>query len=298
MRNILVFGSVNRDFTYELPHIARFGETIASTAFRTAWGGKGLNQALALAKAGASVRLAARISSADLPALREYCRPFGLDISCVQGIDTPTGHAIIQVDPEGQNSIIVCAGANGTWESSDIEGVLALAEPGSLLILQNEVSRIPEILRAARERGLVTALNPSPFTDRILTWPLECADIFLLNRTEGAALSGETEPDAMLAALIARYPGAKIMLTLGSEGALYTEEGEIFRQPIFPADAVDCTAAGDVFSGYFLSMRSQGHSIAESLRTAAAAAAVCVSRPGAADAIPSPEEVAAFAAQF
>ena len=112
MKRILVLGSINIDHSYELERIVRPGETVASRAYRTAWGGKGLNQAIALAKAGAETALAAQLSAGDRPGLEKFCAPFGLDLSKVRGLDCPSGHAIIQVESSGQNSIIIAAGAN------------------------------------------------------------------------------------------------------------------------------------------------------------------------------------------
>ena len=217
MKRILVLGSINIDHSYELERIVRPGETVASRAYRTAWGGKGLNQAIALAKAGAETALAAQLSAGDRPGLEKFCAPFGLDLSKVRGLDCPSGHAIIQVESSGQNSIIIAAGANGRMEDETISAVDDYG-PGDILLLQNEVDRMPEIICRGKEQGMTVALNPSPCTSEMLDWPLELVDIFILNETEGEYISGSAQVEEMLGALAAKFPAAGIVTDPGSTG--------------------------------------------------------------------------------
>ena len=138
------------------------------------------------------------------------------------------------------------------------------------------------------------AFNPSPITPELLDYPLDCVDILILNEIEGAALSGENDPARIPAAMRARYPRARVMLTLGGDGCVYEDDTQTVRQGIFPVTAVDTTAAGDTFCGYFLAWLAQGEPVAQALRAASAAAALAVSRPGAAPSIPQREEVLDF----
>lgn len=294
MNRILVFGSVNIDHTYEVPHIVRPGETISSTVYRTAWGGKGLNQAIALARAGAATFLAAQVSETDISALADFCQPLHLDISRVYPVPSPTGHAMIQVDAAGQNCIVVAAGANSKITSETVRNALEGFGPGDMLLLQNEINLVPEILRSAKARGIQVVLNPSPCTGEIAHWPLECVDIFLLNETEGLALSGEAEPEKMLSALLNRYPAAKIVLTLGEKGSIFASGARRVSVAACRVKAVDTTAAGDTFTGYFLSGLLSGGAVEESMNLASRASAIAVSRPGAAQSIPELSEVEAF----
>lgn len=285
MKRILVLGSINIDHSYELERIVRPGETVASRAYRTAWGGKGLNQAIALAKAGAETALAAQLSAGDRPGLEKFCAPFGLDLSKVRGLDCPSGHAIIQVESSGQNSIIIAAGANGRMEDETISAVDDYG-PGDILLLQNEVDRMPEIIRRGHERGMTVALNPSPCSREMLDWPLELVDIFILNETEGQFISGAQEPEEMLERLSEKFPRAAVVLTLGSQGSMYRRGMERYSVPAEKVEAVDTTAAGDTYTGYFLSGLLGGKDIRSSMELATRAAAITVSRPGAAGSIP------------
>lgn len=294
MNRILVFGSVNIDHTYEVPHIVHPGETISSTTYRTAWGGKGLNQAIALARAGADTFLAAQMAQADRLALAEFCEPLHLDISRVYPISCPTGHAMIQVDPSGQNCIVVAAGANYRITPEMVQNALEGFGPGDMLLLQNEINLVPEILRNAKAKGIQVVLNPSPCTDEIPHWPLECVDIFLLNETEGQVLSGKTEPEDILSTFVTRYPTAQIVLTLGEKGSLFASGSNRVSADACRVNAVDTTGAGDTFTGYLLSGLLHGAAVEESMRMASCASAIAVSRPGAAQSIPELSEVQAF----
>lgn len=226
MKRALVIGSINIDRVYELEHIVRPGETVSSRKYRTAWGGKGLNQAIALSRGGAETALAGCVGAAELEALAAVCAEAGVDAARIRARSVTTGHAIIQVDANGQNCIIVEPGANGTVGTDDIAAFLDGYGTGDVLLTQNEISHMPDVLRAAHEKGLIVALNPSPFSAEILSWPLECVDIFIVNEIEGGALSGESVPEKVLDALRRRFPGAATVLTLGHDGAMYADQTE------------------------------------------------------------------------
>ena len=290
MKKALVIGSINIDKVYELEHIVRPGETVSSQKYRTAWGGKGLNQAIALSRGGADTALAGCVGAPELEALTAVCAEAGVDAARIRARSVTTGHAIIQVDANGQNCIIVEPGANGTVDPDDIAAFLEGYGTGDILLTQNEISHMPEVLRAAHEKGLTVVLNPSPFSAEILSWPLECVDIFLVNEIEGEALSGESAPEKILDTLRRRFPRAAIVLTLGHDGAMYADKTERFSVPARRVTAVDTTAAGDTFTGYFLAMLLRGGTPKDAMEIAATAAAIAVTRPGAVPSIPWLEE--------
>ena len=290
MNRILNFGSLNIDMVYSVPHIVRPGETLSAPSRTLHAGGKGLNQSVAAARAGARVLHAGNVGE-DGAFLRELLRDAGADISCLRTVPGPSGHAVIQVDEDGQNSILVCPGANAAYDRGYVTEVLDLAAPGDVVLTQNETNDVPFLLREARDRGLTVVLNPSPIMRDLLTWPLDLVDCFLVNETEGEALTGETEPDAILGAMGRQYPGAVTVLTLGPAGSARYEKGEILRQTGYPVKAVDTTAAGDTWTGYYLARRLCGDLPKDAMDWASLAAAIAVSRPGAAPSIPVLSEV-------
>ncbi len=292
----LNFGSLNLDFVYDVEHIVRPGETLSSFALNTFPGGKGLNQSVALSRAGGQVFHSGCIGE-DGRVLLEDLEAAGADTSLVRVLpDCRTGHAIIQVDTSGQNSILLFGGANRAISPEQITETLSRFGKGDLLLLQNEVNGLEQMLREAGKRGMRIAFNPSPIDAEISQLPLENVEFLLLNEIEGSALGGGTVPEEILKGLKGRFPGAKIVLTLGKDGACYFDGAQTYFQPIFPVKAVDTTAAGDTFTGYFLEAVGRGLSGAQCLRRAAAASAIAVSRKGASPSIPAAAEVDAFLA--
>ncbi len=290
---VLNYGSLNIDHVYRVPHFVRPGETLTSQDYRRFAGGKGLNQSIALARAGAPVHHAGKIGP-EGTWLRDTLTQEGVDTRFVQETEVPTGHAIIQVVPEGENAIVIYGGANRAITPEDARRVLAHFGPGDWLLLQNEISALAEILALAGERGLHVALNPAPMTPQVVEYPLEHVRLFIVNETEGTALTGEQEPEAILTAMRRRYPHAATVLTLGGQGSLYEDDQGRIHTPAVPVQAVDTTAAGDTFTGYLLAGLLEGLPPARALELAARAAALCVTRPGAAPSIPHRAEVDAF----
>lgn len=293
---ILNFGSLNLDFVYQVAHFVRPGETLSSEELSTFPGGKGLNQSVALSRAGAEVFHAGCVGE-DGGLLLDTLREAGVSCRYVRQLaGARTGHAVIQVDQSGQNCILLFGGANQMVGEEMIEAVLKDFAPGDWLLLQNEISALPTLLRRAGEKGLRVAFNPSPITPALPHFPLENVEFFLLNEVEGAALGGGGTPEETLNGLRARFPRAKIVLTLGGDGAVCWDGAQLWRQGIFPVEAVDTTAAGDTFTGYFLTAVGEGLDAGTALRRANAAAAIAVSRKGAAPSIPEKAEVEAFLA--
>ena len=292
---ILNFGSLNRDLVYTGDHAVRPGETISSGSMEPFCGGKGLNQSLALARAGAEVYHAGCIGSDGSDLLR-LLQDSGVDTRYIRRVDGPSGHAIIQVDGRGQNSILLFGGANRRIPPEAVEDALRDFGEGDWLVLQNEINGIPRIMERAHDRGMRIILNPSPFDGDIAAYPLEKVSWFVLNEIEGEALTGEGEPTAILRAAAKRFPGAKILLTLGKRGAMAAEGAAVYTHPIFPTPVRDTTAAGDTFLGYFFALLEE-LGPQEALRWASAASALAVSVKGAANSIPRRREVADFLAQ-
>ena len=289
----LVFGSLNIDYVYQVPHFVQRGETLASSSFQRFCGGKGLNQAIALARAGMQTWMAGAVGPEGDFLLEELHRA-GVNTEHVCRSETPTGHAIIQNSPDGDNCILLYGGANRVISPEMAAKVLERFQAGDLLLVQNEISALPEIVSLAKERGMRIALNPSPMEPEALRPLLPLVDLLILNRLEASQLLGRSMEDAeqLLVDLSALCPGAQIALTLGAEGALLVQDGACFLQAAFPVKAVDTTGAGDTFTGYLLAGLMEEPAAA--LRLASAAAALAVTRPGAAPAIPSREETLRF----
>ena len=300
-------GSINVDHVYRVPHLVRPGETLASRALETVLGGKGANQSVALARAGARVRHVGRIGAADDWA-RRALEEAGVDVSAIGVVDGPSGHAIIQVDDAGENAIVLHGGANHALDRAAIDAALAPAAAGELLLLQNETSGIAEAFDAARERGLRIAFNPAPMHASLAALPLERCDTLILNETEAAMLAaadpGTAEPEAkdagtvdaeaLEAALAARYPDVRLVLTLGARGARLARGDVRVAVPAVAVDVVDTTGAGDTFVGYLLAALEAGADERAALARACTAAALSVTRAGATPSIPEAAAVDAF----
>ena len=287
---IVNYGSMNIDNVYSVEHMARPGETILATGRGVFCGGKGLNQSIAIAKAGGEVYHAG-ILGEDGGMLLDALHRAGVDTAYVRRAAGPSSHTVIQVDANGQNSIIVFGGENMRPTEEDIDRVLEGFGPGDAVIMQNELYNSPLMMRKAAARGLCVIFNPSPVNDALADYPLESVSWFLLNEIEGEALTGESEPQAILARMKEKYPSASVVLTLGAEGAYCMHEGQTLYQPAFRVKAVDTTAAGDTFTGYFVSGLAQGMPMERIMKRAARASSIAVGRMGAADSIPLAAEV-------
>lgn len=290
---ILNFGSLNLDYVYQVEHILIPGETLSSSDRTIFCGGKGLNQSIALAKAGITVYHAGMVGEGG-EILLETCRENGVDTRFVRKIDGPCGHTVIQVDKDAQNCILLFGGANRSITREFVDEVLAFFEKGDVILLQNEINELGYIIDKASEKGMMIILNPSPYDNALDRCNLSKVSLFLVNEIEGYQITGEKEPEAILAKVRSIYPKAKIVLTLGSEGSVYQDENQIYRQGMYKVKAIDTTAAGDTFTGYFIAFILENMSVEEGLKLAAKASAIAVSRPGATASIPLREEVQAF----
>ncbi|MCI8770361.1 MAG: ribokinase [Lachnospiraceae bacterium] len=293
---VLNFGSLNIDYFYKVDHFVQKGETQASDMLNVYAGGKGLNQSVALSRAGAEVYHAGMIG-VDGTFLKEMLKDAGVNTEYVEkSQNIRTGHAIIQNDSMGDNCIILYGGANQAITREIADNVMKNFNSGDWLILQNEISEIPYIAEKAAEKGMKIFLNPSPMNDKIFEINLDCIDCFILNEGEGKALAGlqQSDGDALIKQLREQFPHAEIVLTLGENGSVYAGKDGIVWQDAYRADAVDTTAAGDTFTGYFMAGRLHGMPVKEALTMASKASALAVSKKGAALSIPTRKEVLEF----
>ena len=289
----LNFGSLNIDFVYNVPNIVRGGETLKSSNLSVFCGGKGLNQSVALARAGAEVWHAGKIGS-DGDMLIKKLSSSGVNVSCVKMWEEGrSGNALIQVEENGQNSIILFGGANQAITLEDIDEIIPHFEKDDMLLLQNEINLIPQIIERAKEAGLKIAINPAPMEKIVKQYPLNLIDLFIVNEIEGTELTGKDLPNDIISEMEKLYPDAEIVLTLGSKGVIVAAKGKRYSHGIYDVHVVDTTAAGDTFIGYYLSSRASGKGVEECLRIASVASSLAVSRQGAADSIPDITEVLA-----
>jgi len=281
---VLNFGSLNIDFVYRVHHIVRPGETIAAGECNRYSGGKGLNQSIALARAGADVFHGGMIGT-DGQFLKEMLEENGVDCRFLLVSETvPSGNAIIQVGDDGENSIVLFGGANKAIPAEHVKTVWDVMEPGDCVVLQNEISATADVMKQAAQRGLRVFFNPAPMGPEVAGYPLECVDTLILNDTE-------TEEMRKLAPVALER--CNLLLTHGARGASYRPVGgeEIFVPACHVEHVVDTTAAGDTFIGYFVAALCSGTAIREALEEATKASAITVSRPGAAPSIPYRSEL-------
>ena len=282
---ILNFGSLNIDYVYHVDHFVTAGETTGSLSMDKNVGGKGLNQSVAFAKAGASVFHAGCIGN-EGEFLTDYLKKTGVNTDYIKVKDVPTGNAVIQVDKHGQNCILLFSGANAAVTEEQIDAVLSDFSKGDMVILQNEISNVGYIIEAAHKRGLVTVLNPSPISEKLLQYPLSLVNWFIMNEIEGCELTGKSDKEQIIAAMRQKYPAARCVLTLGKHGAVYFDAETACEIPAGKGKPVDTTAAGDTFTGYFFTGIASGKSPEEAMRFATKASDITVTRKGAAESIP------------
>lgn len=289
---ILNFGSLNVDYVYRVDHIVRPGETQNTFSRELFAGGKGLNQSIALSRAGLNVCHAGQVSvgnEGDL--LCDTLRQGGVDPSLIRRIDAPCGHTVIQVDSNGQNSILLFGGANRTVDEQYRLSVFSHFSEGDVLVLQNEVNDTARLIELGHEKGMTVVLNPSPFDTQLEACDWKKVDIIFLNEIEGAQLTGTEKPSEILDWFGNHLPHTTAVLTLGGDGAYCICDGQISYQPIFSVPVVDTTAAGDTFTGFFLRTFLDSGDASAALRMGAKASSITVSRPGAAQSIPDFEQV-------
>lgn len=293
MAKVLCFGSLNIDYVYKVDHFVQKGETISSKALNVFSGGKGLNQSVTLGKAGCEAYHAGLIGE-DGKFLLDVLTESGVDVSMV-GIseEIRSGNALIQNDDGGDNCIILYPGANFAITKDRVDEVLQKFDKGDYIVLQNEINELAYIVEQARERGMIIVLNPSPMNERLTPEILDAADWMVLNEIEAMQLTGcgLDQEEELAAALREKFSGCRFVLTLGEKGSCYIDQDTKIHQEIFPTKAVDTTAAGDTYTGYFIAGLLKGWNMEECLRIAAKASSIAVSREGAAPSVPWMKEV-------
>ena len=292
MARIITLGSLNLDFTYQLPKPLEVGETLSSLSYRCGAGGKGANQSIAAARAGAEVYHAGRIGH-DGALLRRTLADSGVKLDFLEEVETPTGHAVVLINDAGDNSIVLYGGANRTIDETFIDRVTSAANPGDILLLQNEVTCISHAMEAGRKAGMRVAFNFAPFDPKLAPeLPLSLCDVLFLNRIEAGGIAGKSDVEETLETLSRRFPETELVLTLGPEGAVaLTPAGERFHADSPRVEVVETTAAGDTFIGYYLAAVLDGFDTGRALERACRAAALCCSRAGAAESIPTRAEL-------
>lgn len=292
---VLNFGSLNIDYVYSVEHFVKKGETISSSMLNVFSGGKGLNQSIALSKAGVDVYHAGAIGT-DGIFLEELLKETGVNTKFIKKYENiRSGNAIIQNDRQGDNCIILYGGANQAITKEMVDEVIQEFGEGDWLVLQNEICEIPYIVEKAHERNIKIMLNPSPMNEKIFDINLDYIDCFIMNEIEAEAVVKKSgDRYFLLEHLQEQFPHAEIVLTLGEKGSVYVGRDGKAEQKAYKVKAVDTTAAGDTFTGYYLAGRLEGFSIEETLDMASRASAIAVSKKGAAPSIPEKNEVLKF----
>ena len=272
-------GSINADYIYRVPHLPAPGETLAAEGLTRDLGGKGANQSVAAALAGSSVRHIGAVG-ADGAWTVEALEEYGVVSSDIMRVDTPTAHAIINVDASGENAIVLFAGANRQLSLAQLETALSDASPEDSLLLQNETNLQAVAAELARSRGMKVIYSAAPFDEQAVTEVLPWVDILVMNAVEASAI-GQT-------------PRCQMIITRGAQGADWIADGQTIHSPAFAVTPVDTTGAGDCFIGYAAAGLDQGLSLQEALRLGSAAAALQVTKPGTSRAIPTRADVELF----
>ena len=287
---VITYGSLNVDYVYSVDHILKEGETISSSKREVFPGGKGLNQTVALAKAGVDIYLAGNIGD-DGAMLLDVCKEAGIRTDYLNTLPGPGGHTVIQVDKNGQNSILLFGGSNQAHTKEEIDCTLDNFEKGDVIVLQNEINLLDYIIDKAYEKEMMIVLNPSPYDDKLNDCDMGKVSLFLVNEIEAGQMTGEEDIEKLPDALKKTFPDARFVLTLGSRGSVYIDADKEYHQDIVKVEAVDTTAAGDTFTGYFLGASLEGKDEKEALKIASLASSIAVSRQGAASSIPAKAEV-------
>ena len=286
---IFNLGSINADYFYDLPHLPGPGETLAADRMSSGLGGKGANQSVAAALAWVDVCHIGCVGPDGAWAL-ERLRDFGVDVRHVRVSETPTAHAIVMGDGQGENQIVIFPGANMDQDRHAIRNALEDAGSHDWLLLQNETSHQVEAARLAREKNMRVAYSAAPFEVQAVQAVLPYTTLLIMNEVEAEQFEAAT--GTRITNLTVPY----ILITKGKDGAVWHDltSGQTRDVSAFEVDTVDTTGAGDTFAGYAVAGLSQGMPVENALRQAAAAAALSATKKGTADAIPDLATVKAF----
>lgn len=289
---ILNFGSLNLDIVTRVEQFVRPGETVRARSQELRCGGKGLNQSIALARAGAEVWHAGCVGEGG-EMLLNYLVDHGVHTDYIENILERQGSAFIQVTDTGDNSIILYPGSNECLTEAQVKDTLEHFGRGDILVLQNEVNLLPYIVDQAYRRGMIIVLNPSPYNEKIAAVDLNKISWLFVNEIEAEQIAGTREALVTWEKLHAQYPKLRLLVTLGAGGSVCFSGDYVNQQPPYPAEVKDTTGAGDTYTGYFLASLAGGKTLEEAMNIATMAAAISITRPGAAESIPGIEEVLA-----
>ena len=299
-KKIVVVGSSNTDLTVKVDHFPLPGETLIGDNFITAQGGKGANQAVAVARLGGDASFVCCLGDdAFGNQSLELLKKEGMDTRHIRLIKgASSGVALIPVDKKGENTIIVASGANAMLSVDDIKKAEQDIKEAGILLMQLETP-IPALIYAARiahGNGVKVILNPAPFPKNPLPQELlENIDIIIPNETEAAYMAGEQITDEQSALSVIKkiqdLGVGNVIVTVGSKGAYTLEDSKLINVPAFPVKAVDTVAAGDTFCGALCVALSKGFSMSDAIRIGNKAASIAVTRIGAQPSVPTREEV-------
>jgi ribokinase len=302
-RNVFVFGSLNMDLSLEVAELPDKGATVAGKNLLLSPGGKGANQAVALAKAGARTFLYGAVGTDGFgEELLRHAQSAHVETAGVQKLAGASGMAVVLLHSH-DNRIIISGGANEKVTASLADDLLAKTQSGDILVSQFEVSKsaVAQVFAKAKKKGVFTLLNPTP----VSTMPVTLwgdTDLLVLNENECAFYSGILPGDesGVKSAFVAlKKKGTRALLvTLGSKGSVYCDDFQCFFTKAFPVDALDTTGAGDTYIGYFAAVLSRGASIENAMKIASAASGLACTKRGAQPAMPSLQETLNFLSSF
>lgn len=288
--DVLNFGSMNIDVVFRVPEIVRAGETLSSTTQHIYPGGKGLNQSVALARAGVTVVHAGKIGL-DGGILKQTLEASGANTDFIGFSEKLTGQAFIQVTDSGENAIVLNKGANHDIDAFYIDSLFSSVPDCRYLLLQNEINGIDIIMRKASKKGMKILLNLAPFNRQISLYPIELVDTFFANEIEFVQLTNSSSISNGIITFFNAFPASKMVLTLGGKGAMQLENGKSVKEPAYNVRVVDTTGAGDTFIGYYIAGLIKNWNTPHILQFANRAASLSIQKSGAAESIPYLDEV-------
>lgn len=279
-------GSINADRFYRLPHLPGPGETIAATDFQQGLGGKGANMSVAAARAAARVMHIGALGHDGAWAL-ERLLEYGVETAHITIVDTPTGHANINVDVSGENNIVLFPGANHLVSDQMIGAALTEASPGDFLLMQNETLGQVFAATTAKTLGMRVAYAAAPFRADGVTKIMDNVDLLVLNAVEADQLIAAT------GMALDKLPISDIVVTLGGDGCKWVsnQSGSTATYPAFKIEVIDTTGAGDTFTGFLVAGLDRGMIMRDAIELAMKAGALMVARRGTADVIPDLKDI-------
>jgi ribokinase len=300
MKKICVIGSLNMDLVVNVENMPKKGQTLIGSDFKEVPGGKGANQAVAMARLGGDVTMIGKVGTDSFgQTLIDALTNDNVDTTYVHKEDGPTGVAMITVDKNAENAIVVAPGANFKVKENDIDENIDAIKNSDIVVVQLEtpLDTIKYALKIAKDLGKYTILNPAPAV-KLEDSIIENVDLLTPNETELEILSGVSincEDDILKAAKTMIEKGVKeLIVTLGSKGSLYINKEKSMFKKSYKVEAVDTTAAGDSYTGALSVSFSKGENIEEAMDFASRVGALCVTKEGAQSSLPTLVEVAKF----